>query len=512
MKINRYNLIDLLKQDFFKSQIIMLCCSVLLISTSSCSVDFIEVAPEDRIDTGAFFSNSDELVFAVNGVYASQRGIYGGLNFYNLQETRSDNVKNDGADQRERVATDTFEENTGNLLLVDAWVKNYILINNANTVLARAPSIPFDNSVEEGLINRSIGETKFIRAMAYFTLVTMYGEVPLRLDPTTDFNNANLPRSSIADVYAAIVSDLNAAISSLPDSYTGGAFNEVGRVTKFAAQTLLAKVQLQKGNKAEASSTLQNVIGKYSLLANYADIHAAGNDNSAESVFEITFNPSNQTGLGLNNLFIPSSEASRLGISAGGFAGILPCAPTIDVTNMYEVGDLRAAASYSSWDNNGNMETYISKFIDLAAAGSGSNINLVVLRYADVLLMKAEADGENAASYELINQVRRRAFGQDSGTLDSAIDISAASPGTFSEKLMLERRREFVFEGHRWMDLIRLPDSEALTIINAHMVAEYSGVLYGGGVPNVDAHSLIYPIPQTEIDVANGVVTQNPGY
>ena len=494
MKINKIYLIDLLKQDFFKSQIIMLCCSVLLISTSSCSVDFIEVAPEDRIDTGAFFSNSDELVFAVNGVYASQRGIYGGLNFYNLQETRSDNVKNDGADQRERVATDTFEENTGNLLLVDAWVKNYILINNANTVLARAPSIPFDNSVEEGLINRSIGETKFIRAMAYFTLVTMYGEVPLRLDPTTDFNNANLPRSSIADVYAAIVSDLNAAISSLPDSYTGGAFNEVGRVTKFAAQTLLAKVQLQKGNKAEASSTLQNVIGKYSLLANYADIHAAGNDNSAESVFEITFNPSNQTGLGLNNLFIPSSEASRLGISAGGFAGILPCAPTIDVTNMYEVGDLRAAASYSSWDNNGNMETYISKFIDLAAAG----LNYHIMRYADVLLMKAEADGENAASYELINQVRRRAFGQDSGTLDSAIDISAASPGTFSEKLMLERRREFVFEGHRWMDLIRLPDSEALSIINAHLTSEY------GDAPTMDAHSLIYPIPQSEIDISDG--------
>jgi len=512
MKINRYNLIGLLKQDFFKSQIIILCCSVLLISTSSCSDDFIDVAPDDRIDTGAFFSNSDELVFAVNGVYASQRGIYGGLNFYNLQETRSDNVKNNGADQKERTENDTFEETPGNLLLVDAWVKNYILINNANTILARASDIPFDNSVEEALINRSIGETRFIRAMAYFTLVTMYGDVPLRLEPTTDFNDAILPRSSVADVYAAIVADLDTAISLLPDSYTGGAFNEVGRVTKFAAQTLLGKVLLQMGNKADASAALQNVIGKYSLLANYADIHAAGNDNTAESIFEITFNPKNQTGLGLNNLFIPASEASRLGIAAGGFSGVLPCAPSIDVTNIYEVGDLRAAASFSSWDNNGNMETYISKFIDIAAAGAGSNINLVYLRYADVLLMKAEADGESAASYELINQVRRRAFGQDPGTADPAIDINAASPGTFLEKVMLERRREFAFEGHRWMDIIRLPDSEALAIINAHMVAEYSGVLYGGGVPVVQAYRLIYPIPQTEIEVSDGVVTQNPGH
>jgi hypothetical protein len=152
------------------------------------------------------------------------------------------------------------------------------------------------------------------------------------------------------------------------------------------------------------------------------------------------------------------------------------------------------------------MDPYISKYIDLAAAGDGSDINLVLLRYADVLLMKAEADGENAASYELINQVRRRAFGGNPSVADSAADIDAASPGTFLEKVMLERRRELVFENQRWLDITRLPDSEALSIINNHLALEYPEV------PMVDAYRLIYAIPQTEIDVSNNVVTQNPGY
>ena len=503
--MKRYKSRDILKQGFFKYQINILCCIVFVISTSSCS-DFIDVAPEDAIDAGAFFSNPDELVFAVNGIYASQRGIYGNFNYFNLIEARSDNAGQDQLDQKERVETDTFEETPGNLLLVYIWTQNYILINNVNTIIVRAPGVPFDNSVEEALITRAVGEAKFLRAMSYFTLVNMFGDLPLRTEPTTDFDNADVPRSPMTDIYALIVSDLNAAISVLPNSYSGGEFNEVGRATKFAAQALLGKVQLQNGNKPEASSALQNVIGQYNLLANYADIYAAGNDNTAESIFEVSFNPTNQTGLSMNNAFIPSSVASSLGIVAGGFSGRLPAFPTQDVQGIYEVGDLRAATSFTLYDNNGNMEPYISKYIDLDAAGDGSDINLVVLRYADVLLMKAEADGENAASYELINRVRRRAFGQDPNVADPAVDINVASPGTFLEKVMLERRRELVFENHRWLDLKRLSDSEALSIINAHLSAEYTGV------PTVDSHSLIYPIPQGEIDVSNNVVTQNPGY
>lgn len=477
----------------------------LTITMLSCD-DFIEVAPEDVIDGETFFSNPDELLFALNGVYAYQRNIFGNFNYFNLIEARSDNAGQDQLDQKERVETDTFEETPGNLLLVNVWTQNYILINNANNVINRAPDVPFETADEGALIDRAVGEAKFLRAYSYFILVNMFGEVPLRTEPTSDFDNATLPRNPVSDVYAQIVTDLNDAIAVLPVSYSGGQLQEEGRVTRLAAYTLLAKVQLQLGNKSAASSALENVMGQYELLEEYGDIHAAGNDNTAESIFEVSFNPTNETGLGMNNALIPASEAAALGIVAGGFAGNLPTYPTQDALSIYEAGDTRAATSISTYDNNGNPALYISKYIDLDAAGAGSDINLVVLRYADALLMKAEADGESAASYELINRVRRRAFGEDPNTPNPAIDIDAATPGTFTEKLFLERRRELVFEGHRYFDLKRLPPADALEIINSHLSAEYSGV------PTVEEYQLIYPIPQGEIDVSNGVITQNPGY
>jgi len=492
-------------KNFRTSLVFGLILTAFVVTFNSCD-DFIEVAPEDVIDADTFFSNPDELIFALNGVYAYQRNIFGNFNYFNLIEARTDNAGQDQLDQKERVETDTFEETPGNLLLVNVWTQNYILINNANNVIARAPDVPFETTDEGALIDRAVGEAKFLRALSYFVLANMFGDVPLRTEPTTDFNNATIPRSPVSDVYTQIIADLNDAIAVLPNTYSGGQQQEEGRATKLAAFTLLAKVQLQIGNNGAASSALNNVIGQYELLPNYAELYAAGNDNSVESIFEVSFNPTNETGLGMNNLLIPASEAASLGIVAGGFAGNLPTFPTQDVQGIYEAGDLRADASFTTYDNNGTPALYISKYIDLDAAGAGSDINLILLRYADALLMKAEADGESASSYELINQVRRRAFGQDPDTPNPAIDIDASSPGTFIEKIMLERRRELVFEGQRYFDLKRLPSADALTIINNHLSAEYTGV------PTVQEYQLVYPIPQGEIDVSNGVITQNPGY
>jgi starch-binding outer membrane protein, SusD/RagB family len=99
-------------------------------------------------------------------------------------------------DQRERVETDTFEETPGNLLLVNVWTLNYVLINNANNVIQRAPEVPFETPAQEQLINRSIGEAKFLRAISYFILVNLFGEVPLRTQATNDFDNATLTKKS----------------------------------------------------------------------------------------------------------------------------------------------------------------------------------------------------------------------------------------------------------------------------------------------------------------------------
>lgn len=501
--MKNYKLTEVLKQGFSISQL-KITVVALLLSFSSCD-KFLDVEPKGTIDAGKFYANPGELVFALNGVYQQQRVVYGDFSFYNIVESRSDNTKQDQTDQKERVETDTFEETPGNLLLVGVWTNIYSVINNANTVIARSVSVPANTPDEKTLVARTVAEAKFIRAMSYFDLANLFGGVPLRTEPTTDFSKTIVARGSLDATYDLIIKDLTEASTVLPDSYDGSLYSEKGRATRFAALTLLGKVQLQKGNPTAASTALQSVIGKYSLLPNYSAIHAAGNNNSAESIFEISFNPTNSTGLTFNNALIPASEAQRLGIVAGGSGGKLHTFPTVDVTKIYEAGDLRSAASFTAY-SGGNSPYYISKYIDVKAAGDGSDINLVVLRYADALLMKAEADGESAASYELINQVRRRAFGKSPSSPDPTIDISAATPGTFIDKVMYERRCELIFEGHRWLDLKRMPQDKALKIINDNMAAEYTGV------PTVVATRFIYPIPQQEILVSEGVVTQNPGY
>lgn len=496
-----------LSSHFFKYQMIMQSFVIILCSILTSCNDFIDINAEDAIDAKSFYSNTNELIFGLNGVYALQRNIFGNLNYFLLIEGRSDNAGQDQKDQKERIETDTFEETPGNLLLRNIWNQNYILINNANTLIKKAQNVPFDNNSEKVLIDRAVGEAKFLRAISYYILVNMFGDLPLRVEPTENFNETTLERSSTVDVYQLIISDLTDAAKALPESYKGDVpFSEIGRVTRLAALTMLGKVHLQIGNKNDASNTLDKVMGNFTLLKNYSDLHAAANDNTAESIFEINFNPSNQTGLGLNNSFIPSSVAVSLGIVAGGYGGRLPVFPTNDVTEIYEKGDLRATASFATYDNNGSIESYISKYVDLGAKAAGSNINLVFLRYADVLLMKAEADGETDASYELINRVRRRGFGKDVNQADPETDIDASTPGTFLEKVMLERRREFIFENQRFFDLKRLPPAQALSIINKHLAAEYTGV------KAVSEYQLLYPIPQVEIDVSNGIVKQNPGY
>ena len=135
----------------------------LVLSLASCE-EFLDVAPKGTIDATAFFSNPDELLFALNGVYALQRNVYGSSLFYLLDEARSDNAKLDQTEQKERVETDTYEETPGNLPLVNLWTSHYVIINNANTVITRAPTVPTESAAEEDLVQRAIAEAKFIRS------------------------------------------------------------------------------------------------------------------------------------------------------------------------------------------------------------------------------------------------------------------------------------------------------------------------------------------------------------
>ena len=477
---------------------------LLTVFLISCD-DFLDVVPADRIDASAFFANDQELLLGVNGVYLAQRQIYGNGSVYNILEGRSDNTGFDHTDQVERVETDIFNEVTGNLLLDLTWASMYNTINLANLVIARGPEASGDAT----LINRIIGEAKFIRAFTYFHMVNIWGGVPLRTTPTEDFGNTVVPRASMDEVNNQIVQDLSDASSVLPNTYDGSSGNEVGRVTSYAALTLLGKVELQRGNAAAAESALRQVEGKYSLLPNYRDIHAAGNNNTAESIFEVSFDPGNQTGLGMAIGFLPNSVAVSLGIVAGGNSrAILFPFVTQDLVDAFDdPTDLRIPGTFGI-EPGVEPGGYISKFIDVSAASAGADLNLILLRYADVLLMLAEALGEGAEAYALINEVRTRA---------GLPDIDAATPGTFTEKLMKERRLELALEMHRWFDLRRLPDAETIAIMNAQLTAQQAFFTqfpnYSGPTTfNLTSDDLLYPIPETEIAISEGVVVQNPGH
>ena len=476
---------------------------ILIISLLFGCDDFLEVEPLDRIDGLSFFSTDEELIIAVNGVYAAQRVVFsrsdgGQMLIFRLFEERSDNAGADHTDQGERVETDLFKEGTGNLPISGLWEAMWNAVNLANKVIVSGATAEGD----QALIGRIVGEAKFIRASLYFYMVNAWGGLPIRTEPTEDFTATILPRSSVADVYSLIVQDLTDAAAALPNSYDGGNGNEVGRVTNGAAMTLLGKVQLQNGNAPAAEAALSTVLGRYSLLPDFGSIHSgAGNENTAESIFEINFNAGNQTPWPVPQQFVPISVATLLGTNGSG-RNILSSYPTQDLADSFDPSDLRIANTYGTATEGNYLGLYISKFIQPGAT-NGSDINFVMLRYADVLLMYAEAIGESPEAYGYINQVRTRA---------GLPDIDASSPGTFMEKVMNERRWELAFELHRWIDLLRLPDAEVISTMETQLDAQQLNK-FGMTVDiSLTPDNLLYPIPQNEIDISDGVVEQNPGY
>ncbi|HEY4155717.1 MAG TPA: RagB/SusD family nutrient uptake outer membrane protein [Puia sp.] len=460
-----------------------------VIVLSSCKKDFLDVVPVDRIPKEEFYKTEADLTAAIYGAYAAQRGMYTGgeLPLYDLEETRSDNTNENLGRQTEHKAVDNFTVQSGNTSITGEWGANYDCINLCNAIIDRAPNVDMDETRKQQMI----GEALFIRAHAYFLLVQDYGGLPLRLHETVSLSgDNNLARSSVDSVYLQIISDLQAAASSLPDSYSG---TDVGRATAYAANALLGKVELQKGDKQAAVDALRKVVfpgTPYSLLPNYADLWNPTTKNSPESIFELQFLPP-LNGSPFWNYFAPAT----LAIPGGTNGSTAPNTPTQDLINAYETNDTRLAASIG-YDPGGTP--YILKFKDPSVSvGNDANNNFPVLRYADALLMLAEALGESTEAYDLINEVRARAH---------LGPVGAATPGTFIDKLMHERQVELAFECHRWHDLLRLDQSETLSIMNAHLAREFpaNNIV-------IDAHNLLAPLPDAEVQT-NALAEQNPGY
>ena len=476
--------------------------ALLGFSFSSCS-DFLEQNPQTDLSENDFYKTADDILSAVNGAYSSlQEGdIYG--NWYVFGEIPSDNTRNQlSGSVTTQNEFDQFYIDTQNSMIANFWKAAYKVINRTNTVLGRIDGI----EINAELANRYKLECKFIRALMYFNLVRVYGDVPLVLKEISISESYDILREPKENVYNQIIADLKEA-QGLPVSYSTA---EDGRATQGAAKALLANVYMTLHKYAEAETILAEIInsGRYSLLENtpgslnidgYKNVFSPVNHNSKEGIFEIQFLKGGY-GEGSNyaNNFAPENSGTNV-VAVGGTGG--NNIPEMDIYNAYEEGDLRRDFSMSLgyYDNRKNNEwvesRYVCKFMDVPYQNNDASNNYPVIRYADVILMYAEAlnqNGKTAEACKYLNMTRRRGFGYQT-TETSPVDLQTTDKAQFALMVEQERRVELAFENHRWFDLIRT--GRAVEVMRSKGFS-------------LNETNLICPIPQKQIDV-NPKLTQN---
>lgn len=470
--------------------------ATLALGLGACS---LEETPPSSLAPVNFYTNASDATAAVNAVYdvANQVGDQS-RNFIIMGDLPSDDM-DPLLNNADRVQLWSFQTIATNSVVSQTWQVIYQGVNRANAAIERIPGI----SMDETLKKRLVGEAKFLRAYYYFYLVRWYGGVPLMLTETQSLSaGKDIARASADEVYAQIIKDLTDAEAALPDKFAGA---DLGRVTAGAAKSMLARVYLTRKDFPNARTKAKEVIDNaakygYGLFDRYIDVFAIPNKNGKESVFEIQFvgNGSGQ-GSGMVTYFAPENSP----VTGRGFGSFIP---TMDLYNSFKTGDKRQELYINSYvDGAGktvNTFQHFNKYVDPSARTFGdANNNFPIIRYADVLMMFAEAENEisgpTAAALAAVNPIRRRAFGFPLTAASTADFTTALTKETFRQAIWDERRWEFYAEGHRWFDLVR--------------TGRLVSLLKAKGKTNISETHTLYPIPQRERDL-NPNLTQNPGY
>jgi hypothetical protein len=466
-----------------------------------CSEDFIDLAPPSDLNANDFYSSASEFNLAVNATYENLRsgGMYGGL--FRPCEMRSDNTFATwvSGSSFDLTSIYTFDVNSANTYIHAWWNDMYEGIMRCNIITDRIGDVDMDETIKK----QYIGEASFIRALTYFHLVRLFGDVPLVTQVITVPESYQLGRNPVNDVYEFIIDDLKVAENNLPSSYSGA---DIGRATNGAAQGLLAKVYLTRNDHANSKIYLEKVIGSddYLLLPKYEFLWDLQHENSKESLFEVQYKKGGTgTGSPFANNFAPRFSGTAV-VQVGGTGS--QNAPTDDMEAAYESGDLRKDLSivWGFIDENSDSIKWkwTNKYWDVPFANNDADNNWSVLRYADILLMYAEvlneigfvADGD---AFNYLNLIRDRA-GLDPITSDNADPAyRAADQQAFRLAIEHERRVELAFENHRWFDLLRT--GRALDVMSSK----------GYTVSDKD---LLFPIPLEVIESNPEMIKQNPGY
>ena len=497
---------------------------LFLFGISACTKDLDQIPPSS-VTTNNFYNSANDFTQAVNGVYNGLRD-YPGQALW-MGEMRSDNVTVTSDGNRDWQGINDFSPNlTTTSFIVNAWNSGFNSIFNANTVLDAIAS-KGANIGNDSLKNRFTAECRFLRALNYFNLLRFYGKLPIIDRAYTPQEVTAIGRSPVTDVYNFIIADLEYAAANLPASYPGA---DIGRATRWAAKGLLGLVYLTRSgptyniegpglnsNEYDKALTLFNDIisnGPFRFATSFPAIFSYTQENNSEVIFDVQFMTTNN-GADYPTQLVPSAYWDGLGLSGyGNGYGTATYNVTKDLLQSYRNNagtgtDIRDtfsirhgfATSTATPTVLDTTRPFIKKYIDVARRGTGRAdwpINFIVLRYTDVLMMKAEcilhgAAGTQADVNGIVAQVRARA-GVPALTADVTLPV-----------LMEERRREFLGEGLRWNDLVR--EGMVVTTMNAWRISDAIS-----SIREIIPNYIIYPVPQAELLVKPGVYTQNPGY
>jgi hypothetical protein len=474
---------------------------VVLISAQSCKKSFLEVPVQGQTTSATFFTTADDAAAAVASIYA-------GLRTYDEVAFPAIAVESMGSDDAEKGSTtgdatyftqyDNFTVTATETQLDGFWTGLYVQINLCNQVLDNVPNINMDATLKA----RYIAEAKFVRAYCYFRLVRAFGGVVLRLHVPTSSDQYNVQRSSAAQVYTAVEQDLTDAAAVLPASYSG---SDIGRVTKGAALALHAKVAMYQKKWSDVLTYTNQVMALgYSLYPNFEQLFRIANENSTESVFEIQCaSISSISGASTSQY----SQVQGARQSGGGWGFNVP---TSDLSNSFEAGDPRRDATIlyagettpegdlvltSNPNPMYNQKSYVPFTVPFIS-NEGEAQNIRVIRYAEVLLMNAEAANETGATAQALSSlemVRARARGSNTAILPQ---VTTTDQTALRTAIWNERRSELAMEFDRYFDVIR----------------QGRGTAVFGPKGWKAGKNEIWPIPQAEIDLSQGLLTQNPGY
>ena len=474
----------------------------------SCEREFLEIIPKSEVTTDLLFKTNKDFDVAINGAYREFH------EYYDIAWEFGDLVGDDALHlaqrSNERVNLDNFFTDVNATIVADAWRYNYKVIARVNTILSRLKDADASLIVDK---DQYAGEARFLRALAYFNLVRIFGDIPKITEPLSIGESFKMKRVAADAIYdEIIIPDLIESETALPATYSAA---NVGSATKGAAKSLLGTVYLTRQEFGLAEAKLKEVTTMgYALLNNYEDLFDFDNEHHSEFIFDIEYVDGN---IGLGSVYQMRFNVEDQDVGAnlvnalrevfhfkGRRGGEGTGSPSAEFIALFEPNDIRKTrtASQGIYNLQGNFVSpnpgLLVTSLTLKYHQDGYNFdytdgkaNWRVIRYADVLLMLAEALNENGKTAEAItylNQIRTRAG------LSGYTGLNQADT---REKIYIERRLELYMEGHRWFDLLRT--GRALNTMAS----------YG-----MKPHMTVFPIPQSQIEVINDpeILWQNPGY